>query len=401
MFFQKKIFCFFPFIELNCQSDGLYSPCCRFRGRITHHGKDLRALSDSLKVAWTADSLNRLRQQFVNNERPKECSYCWALEDMGVDPGITEQNSFFEKKYAISQEILVKQWQQGELHPLQLQLRMSNKCNLKCRICGPSGSSLWLQETGVNKKPESYYTTENLLSIKNWLPSLRSVALLGGEPLVFDGNTELLRTIVASGYNKKISLEISTNGTIFSKEICRLYPKFNSARLIFSIDDLGERFNYQRKNADFKTVWSNIKKYQKEFDKTSSVQLSICITVSILNIYYLPQLAEAIYEEFPMFEVWFNIFHESHGVEELSIWNMNDYVKAKLQERLCGIPEHIQNHLKAQGANLKTLVSFMNGRKMETAHMSFVAGVRKTDMLRKESFEKTFPAFWALLTEQP
>ena len=60
-----------------------------------------------------------------------------------------------------------------------------------------------------------------------------------------------------------------------------LWSKFKLVKLDFSIDDIGERFNYQRTNADWKTVEENMFWYRE----TSPVNMMFGInrTISKLN----------------------------------------------------------------------------------------------------------------------
>jgi MoaA/NifB/PqqE/SkfB family radical SAM enzyme len=393
----QDFFCIFPFIEMDCFTDGAYRPCCRYNAKLQHQGKALLATKHTFIDAWNSDSLARLRQQLINNKKPRGCSYCVEQEALGIESFRMVANKGYGVAYALSKLDLIEKFQQGKLDLLRLHLRMSNKCNLKCRICSPKNSFLWQEEVTGKKNimPFSYYTMTNMTALQKLLPTARYLNFIGGEPLVFDENISFIEAIINAGYSKQIEIEFTTNGTIFSEKICKLCLQFQAVRIQFSVDDLGERFNYQRKNAVFENVWENIKKYENYFENNPAVSFVINVTVSLFNIYYLPQLFEELYKCFPRIRVLLNILIQP---KEMAIWNISDQVKKEIQKRLLAVPEHIQDYLKMQNSGgITDIIISMNSKSREILLISFLSVVRKRDLARKESFEKTFPEFYKLL----
>ena len=39
---------------------------------------------DDLEIAWRSETYQKIRKQFLNNERPKMCTRCFREEDAGV-----------------------------------------------------------------------------------------------------------------------------------------------------------------------------------------------------------------------------------------------------------------------------------------------------------------------------
>ena len=76
-----------------------------------------------------------------------------------------------------------------------------------------------------------------------------------------------------------------------------LWSKFKLVKLDFSIDDIGERFNYQRTNADWKTVEENMCWYRE----TSPVNMMFGInrTISKLNKDHTQELDDWFKDNFP------------------------------------------------------------------------------------------------------
>ncbi len=102
----------------------------------------------TIEGLWHSEGMVKLRQQFRLGAKPVECANCWREEEAGI--------------VSYRQEFLIGRVDNPEIDystdfpsaPKTLDLKMSNVCNLKCRICGPISSSLWLNET-VEFEPDS------------------------------------------------------------------------------------------------------------------------------------------------------------------------------------------------------------------------------------------------------
>ena len=122
---------------------------------------------------------------------------------------------------------------------------------------------------------------------------LEYLHLLGGEPLMVVKHYEILQKIIDGGYAKNIQIEYNTNGThFFSKEQLNILSQFKKLAVNMSIDDIGSRFEYQRKNGVWADVWENIKKFyalQNNFVSVTGILPRIGMTpaVSIFNVYYV------------------------------------------------------------------------------------------------------------------
>ena len=95
-----------------------------------------------------------------------------------------------------------------------------------------------------------------------------------------------------------VTVYYNTNGTIrVMQSVFDLWSKFKLVKLDFSIDDIGERFNYQRTNADWKTVEENMFWYRE----TSPVNMMFGInrTISKLNKDHTQELDDWFKDNFP------------------------------------------------------------------------------------------------------
>jgi len=388
---QGSSLCLYPFFSLLMTANGKYKPCCKWHEVLHHKGKELQAPQDSFSDAWHSDEMVQLRQKFLNAEKPPKCSVCWKEEESGIRS--MRYDSF---DYQLRKNIL-----KSPNTPKRLDLYPSNVCNLKCRICSPEYSSKWIPEAketlGSNESVHLNFTEENLALIKTWLPGIIELGFFGGEPLYLKETIQLLQYCVEQGYSKSISLLINTNATIYSDELADLFKQFKKVLLNFSIDDIGERFEYQRKGAIWAEVVSNISKYIAAGGcrSTDQIECKICCTVSTLNIYYLPELYQWFADRFPELKIYLNFLH---GPYALSVISLPDEVKKILCEHFNSNTGAIRQAKDEKlTRTIENIIEFLN-TKPNVSFQEFFKELERGDNYRKESYPIIFPEWWKILS---
>jgi sulfatase maturation enzyme AslB (radical SAM superfamily) len=325
---KRKSLCLYPFFNSMVTASGHYKPCCKFEGHLSDSGRLLHAEEDSFVQAWQCSDVQLLRQQLVNGEKPSGCKVCWDEEKQGI-----KSMRFDSFDYGLSASTL-----SNLESPVRLDLYASNICNLRCRICSPHYSSKWIQEAketqGIHEEIHLNLTPDNFANLKKWLPRMVEIGLFGGEPLYMKEVVQVLEFCVYAGYSSNITLLINTNGTVYNERIMHLFKNFKRVILNFSIDDIENRFEYQRKNASWDDVQKNMHSYLQEggsIHPNSKIECKICCTVSLFNVYYLPELLHWIDANFPGIQVYLNMLH---GPYSLSIRNFPEKVKAEIIDKL-------------------------------------------------------------------
>lgn len=181
-----------------------------------------------------------------------------------------------------------------------IDFKLGNVCNLKCRICGSWSSSKWaqeeldygenpvakknLQEGGWPKKHPQFFE-----DVKQDLAEAEYFEFTGGEPFMIKNHFKILQYCVDKGYAKNQDIHYNTNGTqLPPQEIFDLWKQFKHVEIAFSIDDVGEQFEYQRHPAKWKEVNANLAEFKKR--KTDNIDFQICSTINIFNIFNLAKL---------------------------------------------------------------------------------------------------------------
>ncbi|GIV33320.1 MAG: hypothetical protein KatS3mg031_0855 [Chitinophagales bacterium] len=384
--------CLYPFFNIMVTAGGNYKPCCKFSGHLSHAGTLLQTPHHTFLDAWNSSDMQKLRQELLRGEKPQGCRVCWEEESKGI-----QSMRYDSADYPVTETHI-----QQSPAPLRIDLYPSNVCNLKCRICSPHYSSKWIPEAretlGVEEEMHLNLTEENFSQLRAWLPNIVEIGLFGGEPLYLKETHTLLEYCVEQQLSKNITLLINTNATIYSDRLMGLFHAFKKVILNFSIDDIEKRFEYQRKGAKWEEAVQNMQSYLAHGGSTKAdapIECKICCTISIFNIFYLPELLDWIDTHLPGMRVYLNLLH---GPYALSVRNLPGQVKTHVISKIAGYrPRTLQFQEKAT-RTLDNVVEFLN-LPPNVPFTECLKEIKRGDIYRKESFEEVFPEMHKLLQQ--
>ena len=158
---------------------------------------------------------------------------------------------------------------------------------------------------------------------------------------------------------------------------------FKTVEVAFSIDDVGERFEYQRTNADWAVVLDNITSFQYLQESMPNLRLQCCSTVNVFNVRYIDQLAHWIALQRFDFVYW-NMMHDAWY---FSIATLPDTAKAAVTEHLrsADVPAQYREEF-------DRITDFMNGGASTDGFMLRMK-VRDLDRKRKQNLRDVAPEF--------
>jgi sulfatase maturation enzyme AslB (radical SAM superfamily) len=159
---------------------------------------------------------------------------------------------------------------------------------------------------------------------------LRYIEFTGGEPFMIQEHFDMLQGLVDRGIAGNIEIHYNTNGTQWPEQGEAIWKHFKTVEIAFSIDDVGERFEYQRSNAIWDEVLGNIEKFKQLRARNSNIQLQVCTTVNVFNVYYIEQVADWIGQQGFDFVYW-NMMHEAYY---FSISTLPNTAKANITAKL-------------------------------------------------------------------
>ena len=282
---NKKYFCYEIYKNLAVWSaDGKlgYNPCSFFNGYIKTSSEF------NLQDVWNSPEHVKLKE-YVENDIPiPGCQPCYSDEEHGLESRRQGSKKLYEDFHKDTNIEL-----DG---PQGLDYSVGNLCNLKCVICGPASSTSWVPDYQklhpMRDVSEFQYNKYNQIEITDHalLKNLTSVHFHGGgEPLLSDNHVRLLSKIQEVKGLADVRVFYNVNGTqTVSDKILKLWEKCKLVELYFSVDSVNQQFDYQRTNAMWLDVDSNLKWFYKNMPHNH--MFNINCTWSYLNFYYLDEV---------------------------------------------------------------------------------------------------------------
>ena len=411
--------CIIPFIHLTSKPDGAVRLCCFSTKYIKDKtGRQLFLGKDSFEHIWNSHDMREIRMKMLNNKKLPECQYCWDEERNGKKSKRMRNNKRFLNSY--SQRLEFVRYNEGYVleSPSYLDLRLGNKCNLKCRTCGPLFSSAWSKEIEKNEKAvsensllkDTYQLDFNRSKIgKNWYETevffntvkqissdLRRVYISGGEPFLIKRQHLFIDYFLKTEVYKKIVVDMNTNLTYLDQSLLEKLARFKRAHFSVSIDAYGDRNNWIRSPSQFSKLEKNMERILK---LSGNVEVSINCTVSVYNILYLSELidwsrniAKRLNKDIPI--VHCDLLHHPF-FQQMSVLPFS--LKEKAIDRL----NHVREEKKlfpAEERDIGSLIQILQSshkedEKVKVLRSQLKEHTRILDQWRKESFFSVFPEF--------
>jgi MoaA/NifB/PqqE/SkfB family radical SAM enzyme len=336
-------FCVLPWVSLETSPVGTVRPCCLAEDELVDDtGNKFDLATAEFSIIQNSRSMQELRQAFIDGKQPQTCRKCWREERAGRTS--KRMHTLDRLKHMLAKET---EWT-AEAKPLMfLDLKLGNICNLKCRICGSWSSSTFATEElnwlgpDANKKASHHYTMlkqgawprENPTfwrEIEQVSDHIEYIEFTGGEPFMIQEHFDMLQGLVDRGLAGGIEIHYNTNGTQWPEQGPEIWRHFRTVEIAFSIDDVGDRFEYQRSNAVWNEVEENIARFQQLRQELPNIRLQVCSTVNVFNVLYLPELAAWNYAQGFDYVYW-NMMHEAYY---FSISTLPEEAKQGITNRL-------------------------------------------------------------------
>jgi organic radical activating enzyme len=278
----------------NIDTTGRVGHCCIQKRVIRVNWNEINDMN-----AWyqTNDWLNTVRNELNTGIENHACSNCWYNENSGLE----------SKRQRVN-----KQYGKTSHSIRHLDLRLSNKCNLQCKMCSGGFSdqivnlALELKDIGVENDLLNYIPSQNvnidiqkLLNLVLELPDLQTIRFAGGEPFIMPEVEEFLFKLVEKN-KTDLEIEFITNCTSAKPRIIETLEKFHHVELMCSIDAIEDALEYQRYPAKWKTIEKN---FIRMYNSKCTVGLTPCI--SMLTYHNMTDFFEWA-NQFPLARVSYN-----------------------------------------------------------------------------------------------
>jgi len=387
----NKSFCVMAWIHMYTQENGQVYPCCMWSDNKNSMGN---IKNDTFGNVYNGEKAQNIRQKMIDGEKIKGCSKCYAIEDIGGISFRQTANKItsFNRTPDIFKSTIIE-----KINIKSMDIRLSNKCNLRCVTCGPHASSAWSVEEKLDKphirnlipiqQKEGFQSFKEDL-LEPYVRNPSKIYFAGGEPLIIDDHYQVLQYYIDSGTAHKIQLTYNLNFSVpliwKNKDIFEHYWRhFQNVHLGASLDHIiGKKLEYIRFPIRLNQVSKNLKWLKEKIETQGVVKINskIAVTISIFNIFDLIEIRDFYLKEYNL-ELMINILFTP---ECFAISNIPTEIKEKiLIPKLEGIPEFefIVNHLKTP----------IDKETIDRNNHSLLTFIQKIDTRRNISFAEYFP----------
>jgi MoaA/NifB/PqqE/SkfB family radical SAM enzyme len=337
------------------------------------------------------------------------CSNCYKYQELGRVSERVLYNRYYQHYFSRVKDTNAD----GSLTDINVPLidiRFSNKCNYKCRICSSEYSTLWYDEEQKLGKvlydghtKEMKPTTDDEAfweSYKKMLSNVKRLHFAGGEPLFMDEHYASLQHLIDTG-NTDVVLSYNTNfSTLRYKKynVIELWKKFKQVEIWASLDGMFQKGDYQRKGQKWEKIEENIRGVQQQ---CPNVLFGVNVTVSIFNILDIPAFYQYMVDNKLVRPDRMNLYI-LFSPHQFNIINLTPALKAKALQQfqdfennyLNTLPDttNIRDHVKAI---IKAMTSEQGARINE-----FRESINEVDALRDENFISVYPELGEMMHEK-
>ena len=453
-------FCILPWIHLSTRPNGHMRVCCtanassvgatndkKYGGEVgilkNDDGKPANFNHTDLLRAWNNSYMRNIRRDMLSGKVPASCVKCFKEEEAGHRSKRQWETEFWSSR--INKEKLIEETEaDGSIPPkiYYIDLRLGTKCNLKCVMCSPHDSSMWVKDwEKLHPKIQNTALKETMQwnnkgrvdgATYNWhldnqhfwdqlyeqIPHIKQLYFAGGEATIIEHHYLLLEKCIEMGHAKDIQLRYNSNAVEMPDRLFELWDKFKSIRFHYSIDTVGEMNDYIR----FPSKWSQVSQMFKKLDNTKDhVEVTIACAVQMLNMHNIPDFIKwKVQQNFKKVNVWplgaglinyHFVYHPPHLNVKVFPEAFKKIITKKYEDFYVWLEENVasagngkytkEDFLEASYGikRLKGMVQFMNSEDWSNRMPEFREYINHMDQIRGTSFKTVFPEMAHLLEE--
>lgn len=399
---KSKSFCIFPWVHTYVTPEGNVHPCCT--ASLSLPIENINETGSSLKqIAMSNPRLSEIRREMLTGKMPPECQVCHTTESNGGVSFREYANKAFGHRVDHYLDNTNSDGTMNIYEPMYVDVRFSNICNLKCRLCGDVFSSAWAKERRqfedqsipILRRLNKTTVVDDIL---NHIDTVEVIYWAGGEPLLTDEHYIILEEL---NRRKKydIVLRYNTNTSVLeikNRNFVNLISNFKQVYIQSSLDHYGARGEWLRHGAPWSTIVENIKKIKA----LPNVIWSMNTVVNKWNVYTLDDfirymISEGLYLPADSLHSSLNVstepksYHIStlpqsmidQSIEKLTV------LKRELEEKGY-FTDHVQSVINQLRASPSTYLSEVERHGMK--------GAAIIDARRNENWKETFPELSSL-----
>ena len=267
------------------------------------------------------------RKTMLKGGRPKECDYCWNVEDANPD-AFSDRIMKSGEAWAFPYFDKIKKSDPGDnIQPSYVEISFSNQCNMSCGYCDVKSSSNWQHEI----KKHGHYPTSGMYNNTEWMEregivpiphtkpnpyrdafwkwwpdlfkQLHTFRITGGEPLLSKDTFKVLDYIIHNPkINPMIEMSVNTNLCAPDDKIDEFIDKVQyitkkdlvwNFALFTSIESWGKHAEYMRDGMDTKRFWNNLDTFLTKCEKPEA---TIMATYNLTSVPTYDKVIKKVFE---------------------------------------------------------------------------------------------------------
>ena len=315
---NPETFCVLPFTHISTMTHGEIKLCCRGQSPKGGTNPHVQDPDFDLESYWQGDYMNSVRDDLIAGRKIAQCKNCWKMESQSI-LSLRHNRLIDHGKDPVYIQAVRDYVQTGSVPfrvPL-IELKLSNICNYKCRMCWPKDSSAWAADwekvqqfydtdtqeymqnisdmTGGKRMMNMYETNEGFVGkLVTLMETVEEIEFAGGEPILDPIHFRILSNVA---HPEQVILKYSTNlSTLLLNDkynILELWKRFKGVRLTISIDGHRDLNGYIRRGSDWDVLKQNIQAVKDALGE-NIIQIKGSTCISALNAAELGKTAEAI-----------------------------------------------------------------------------------------------------------
>jgi len=277
------------------------------------HQIDLDEIETNPSAIHNSRHKKKMREMMQKGQRPKECEYCWKIEDMGKDADGNEPVSDRVYKTVIYEDddlhTAATLDPQFDVNLKTLEIAFNRTCQLACSYCNPAFSSTWVKDIrksggyqGIKSDARGHFIDDApyaepyddseqnpyVRAFWKWWPDLskdlEEIRVTGGEPLMTPDIYQLFDWFETTNEPNKNNMRFAINSNLMAKD--NLLDKMiagtqniNKFHLYTSCEAYGAQAEYIRDGLDW-VRWTSA--FEKVCSEANLDGLHMMMTINAL-----------------------------------------------------------------------------------------------------------------------
>lgn len=307
-------YCPAPEMGIDIDPQGHIKVCCATVSKLCHLDDDLDWANFFNSKLWL-DSKTEI--QSGDCDANQICRNCISKE----------KNQLVSQRNALRHGVMLHKGVWDYSKPINMDIDLGNVCNLWCVMCSSRNSTKWgkvdsdgkMQTISGWKLYEPFRFKRKYIDnvLDKMFTEVQRCNFKGGEPFAFKDFEYMLEWLLSKGCK---SVEIITNGTLWTKKYNEIFSRFPNVFFSVSIDGFGDVSNWIRYDKI-----SSHEKVKKNINQMASIKNSRGSVIHVTmpyNIYTLPEYILEMNELLGKTKWWLNFKQICIFPEQLNVNNI-------------------------------------------------------------------------------